>query len=110
MKLTREFFEQSTEQLAAALLGCRLEHRSPQGVASGVIVETEAYLGVGDDACHASRGMTPRNAVMFGPPGRSYVYFIHGMYFCFNVVSGPVGSGEAVLIRALVPGEDGILS
>jgi len=99
MPLGKRFFSQPTVELARALLGKSLAF----GELRGKIVETEAYLYRSDPGCHASRGMTPRNAPMFGPAGTTYVYFIYGMYHCLNIVSGKTGEGEAVLIRALEP-------
>ncbi|GBU20252.1 3-methyladenine DNA glycosylase [Fibrobacteres bacterium R8-0-B4] len=97
--LGRRFFNRPTVELAKALLGKYLAF----GGLRGKIVETEAYLCKDDPGCHAARGLTSRNAPMFGPAGRTYVYFIYGMYHCLNIVSGKEGEGEAVLIRALEP-------
>lgn len=97
------FFDKSTVKLARDLLGTYLVHNSLEGKAVGRIVETEAYISSGDAACHASRGKTKRNSVMFGPAGHAYVYLCYGMYQMFNIVSGPEDCGEAVLIRALEP-------
>lgn len=100
--LPSTFAARDTIVVAKALLGQLLVHRV-NGVAHvGRIVETEAYLGPHDLACHSSKGRTPRTEVMFGPPGRSYVFLIYGMHHCMNVVTG---DGAAVLLRAVEPVE-----
>ena len=103
MRLTRSFFSQPTGQLARSLLGCRLVRRWSGERLSGMIVETEAYIGENDLACHARFGRTMRTEVMFGEPGYAYVYFTYGIHWMLNVVSEPADFPAAVLIRAIEP-------
>lgn len=104
-RLAPAFFTQPTLELARALLGQKLVRRLDGRRLAGVIVETEAYLGEEDLACHAAAGRTARTEVMYGPPGHAYVYLVYGMHHCLNVVSEPAGYPAAVLIRALAPRE-----
>jgi DNA-3-methyladenine glycosylase len=97
--LPRDFYARPTIDVAKALLGKVLRHES----SSGLIVETEAYLGGDDLASHSARGITDRTRVIFGPPGHAYVYLIYGMYECLNIVAEPDGVAGCVLIRALEP-------
>ena len=96
------------DEVAPALLGCWVVTERPEGRVVLRLTEVEAYSGAGEDpASHAHRGPTPRAAIMFGPPGRLYVYFSYGVHWCANVVVGPEGRGSAVLLRAgeVVAGE-----
>ena len=105
-KLPRSFYARPALDVAADLLGKVLVRKLDGVTLSGKIVETEAYVGPHDLACHASKGHTPRTSVMFGPPGYAYVYMIYGFYFCLNVVTEPLGYQAAVLIRAVEPLEN----
>lgn len=101
--LKRGFYDRETETVAREMLGMILECRTEQGVARGIIVETEAYTGEEDPACHAAVGRTQRTAPLYGRPGLSYVYFIYGVHWCFNAVTRAEGLPSAVLVRALQP-------
>lgn len=92
-----------TLELAVALLGWRLVRDDRAGRRVGRIVELEAYIGEDDRASHARFGQTARNAIMYGPPGRAYVYLVYGMHDCLNIVTEPVGSPAALLVRAVEP-------
>jgi DNA-3-methyladenine glycosylase len=108
-KPARALFERSTLTVARALIGMHLVHDDGRERRAGRIVETEAYQGPRDLAAHSSRGRTPRTAIMYGPPGHAYVYFIYGFWNCLNVVTGAPGVPHAVLLRAVEPleGPDG---
>jgi DNA-3-methyladenine glycosylase len=101
--LKAEFFDRDPRRVARALLGKVLIRKTPRGIVAGRIVETEAYLGENDAAAHSAAGQTARNAVLFGPPGHAYVYFIYGSHYCLNVSCLPSGTAGGVLFRALEP-------
>jgi DNA-3-methyladenine glycosylase len=98
--LPRSELERPVLNVAPRLLGCVIEHRTDEGTVAVRLTEVEAYRGEDDPGSHAFRGRTPRNAVMFGPPGHVYVYFTYGMHWCMNVVCEPAGRARAVLLRA----------
>jgi DNA-3-methyladenine glycosylase len=99
--LPEGYFRRPTLTVARSLIGKYLVRQNGEGLVAGRIIEVEAYVGPEDKACHASKGRTPRTDVLFGPPGRSYVYLIYGMYHCLNVVTEAEGFPAAVLIRAV---------
>ncbi len=105
--LKRTFFGDAPERVAPRLLGKLLVHKTATGVLAGRVVEVEAYLGphnaTPDPAAHSHRGPTPRNEVLFGPPGHAYVYFIYGRYYCMNFSCEKEGMGGGILLRAVEP-------
>jgi len=103
--LPRLFYQREVLLVARELLGMRLVRMIGNERVSGIIVETEAYRGEEDLACHARHGKTPRTAVMYGEAGRAYIYFTYGMHWLLNVVTSEVGFPAAVLLRAIVPME-----
>ncbi len=101
--LPRSFFNRDPRVVARELLGKLIVRRQGRKLLAGRIVEVEAYLGADDLAAHAAAGRTARNAVLFGPPGHAYVYFIYGTHYCLNISCLPEGQAGCVLIRALEP-------
>lgn len=104
-RLTESFFARDTVKVARELVGKRLVRLDGNQRISGIILETEAYRGEEDLACHCRAGRTPRTEIMYGPAGRAYIYLIYGMYWLLNFVTESEGSPGAVLIRAIAPGE-----
>jgi DNA-3-methyladenine glycosylase len=105
-RLGRDFFARSALELGARLPGVVMARRVGRTLRRARLVEVEAYLGPKDLASHSSKGRTARTEVMFGPPGRAYVYFIYGMHWMFNLVAGSEGDAHAVLVRAAQPLDD----
>jgi DNA-3-methyladenine glycosylase len=101
--LKQDFYAGTTPEIAQRLLGKYLCRKTETGLYAGKIVETEAYVGEKDLACHSARGKTARTEAMFGPAGHAYIYLIYGMYYCLNIVTQKAGVPEAVLIRSLEP-------
>lgn len=101
--LPRSFYARPTLHVARELIGKVLVHESLSGHTAGIVVEVEAYIGENDPACHASTGFTRRNAPLYGPPGRAYVYLNYGVHHLVNVVTEPEGYPAAVLLRAVEP-------
>ena len=102
-RLTAEFYERPTLEVLEDLIGKVLAHQARGVRTAGMIVEAEAYIGEADPACHAAPGPTSRNAPLYGPPGRAYVYLNYGIHYLVNAVTEEEGSPAAVLIRALEP-------
>jgi len=101
--LPRKFFNRDPRRVCRELLGKVLVRREQSKLLAGRVVEVEAYMGVNDPAAHAAAGLTPRNRVLFGPPGHAYIYFIYGNHYCLNVSCMPEGKAGCVLFRALEP-------
>jgi DNA-3-methyladenine glycosylase len=104
-RLAKSFYARDALTVARDLVGCLFAHRSADGLVVVRLVEVEAYRGEQDPGSHGYRGVTARTRTMFGPPGRLYVYFTYGMHWCANIVCGPEGVCEAVLLRAGEPVE-----
>jgi DNA-3-methyladenine glycosylase len=105
--LKENFYSRDAILVARELLGCKLIRNYKNNILSGIITETEAYLGREDSASHAYKGMTLRNKVLFGKPGFAYIYFIYGLHYMFNISVEPEGKPCAILVRAIEP-VDGI--
>ncbi|MGB9418376.1 MAG: DNA-3-methyladenine glycosylase [Acidobacteriaceae bacterium] len=101
--MPRAFFGRPPDSVARDVLGKLLVRRTGNALLAGRIVEVEAYFGDGDPAAHSAAGRTARNAVLFGPPGHAYVYFIYGMHSCLNISCEPTGQAGSLLVRALEP-------